>query len=274
MQVPSSAEPFAYAVINREIYIHGAANLSHNAFILQYLTQHTSELSPTHTQSILTGSEKRRLVAFIQLLSKQAGIECGLIDGFWGPQTNFAYNSLVYLKENGMLPPLWRDTLPLDVNPNNWPKETEAELIAFYGQPGDESQLIRIDLPYVLRLAWDLNTEVSRAYCHKKVANSIVTVLDKVKKHYNESEIKSLRLDLYGGCYNKRKKNGGSSWSTHAWGIALDFDPDKNQLTWGRDRAHFAKPNYDFWWNCWEQEGWLSLGRTKNFDWMHVQAAR
>ena len=87
------------------------------------------------------------------------------------------------------------------------------------------------------------------------------------------SDIK-LRLDRWGGCLNVRKMRGGSSWSMHAWGIAIDFDPDRNQLKWGRDRAVFARPDYDAWWRCWEDEGWTSLGRTKNYDWMHVQAAR
>jgi len=60
----------------------------------------------------------------------------------------------------------------------------------------------------------------------------------------------------------------------HAWGVALDFDPNRNQLNWGRDRASFSHPDYDNWWKCWEEEGWISLGRKRNFDWMHIQAAR
>ena len=88
---------------------------------------------------------------------------------------------------------------------------------------------------------------------------------------FNGSETE---LDIYGGCYAPRKKRGGSTWSTHAWAIALDFDPDRNQLNWGRDKASFARPEYDDWWDCWEAEGWVSLGRERNFDWMHVQAAK
>ncbi|MCF8078467.1 MAG: hypothetical protein K9K88_04215 [Desulfobacterales bacterium] len=45
-------------------------------------------------------------------------------------------------------------------------------------------------------------------------------------------------------------------------------------LKWGRDRAHFARTEYDAWWRLWEEEGWVSLGRQRNFDWMHVQAAQ
>lgn len=65
---------------------------------------------------------------------------------------------------------------------------------------------------------------------------------------------------------------GGTQWSTHSWGIAVDFDPARNRLRWGRDHAAFAHPIYNEWWRCWEEEGWVSLGRRRNFDWMHIQA--
>jgi hypothetical protein len=67
---------------------------------------------------------------------------------------------------------------------------------------------------------------------------------------------------------------GSSRMSTHAWAIAIDWDPDNNQLQWGRDRATLARPEYRDWWEIWEREGWLSLGRVKNYDWMHIQAAK
>jgi len=67
---------------------------------------------------------------------------------------------------------------------------------------------------------------------------------------------------------------GGNSWSMHSWGIAIDFDASRNQLRWGREKAVLAKPVYDAWWKAWEDEGWVSLGQERNYDWMHVQAAR
>ena len=60
----------------------------------------------------------------------------------------------------------------------------------------------------------------------------------------------------------------------HSRGIALDYDPTRYKLRWGRDRAHLAGADYEDWWQCWEAEGWVSLGRTRNFDWMRVQAAK
>jgi hypothetical protein len=56
--------------------------------------------------------------------------------------------------------------------------------------------------------------------------------------------------------------------------MAIDHDPDNNQLNWSRNRATFARPEYEQWWQIWEEEGWVSLGRQRNFDWMHVQASK
>ena len=102
----------------------------------------------------------------------------------------------------------------------------------------------------------------------------VAEVLEKVHAHYGEAEIRRLRLDVFSGDYNPRRKRGGSSWSMHAYGIAYDFDDINNQLSWRADRASFARPEYEDWWRIWEEEGWVSLGRSRDFDWMHIQAAR
>jgi hypothetical protein len=60
----------------------------------------------------------------------------------------------------------------------------------------------------------------------------------------------------------------------HIWGIAMDYDPNRNKLRWNSDKAVFAREEYRRWWEFWEEEEWVSLGRSRNFDWMHVQAAR
>jgi hypothetical protein len=274
MNIPAKAYTFAENVFTLIISENGNMGMNLETFILHELNKKKENLSADHAGAILNGSAKRQLTAWIQLLATDVGIDSGKIDGFWGPQTDFAFKTLFYFYENGEMPAFWRDYPPFDLNPNLWPEENESELISFFGQPCDESNLVLIDFPYEHRLAWDLSTKVRRTRCHSKVADSIVRVLDKVKAHYGEDKIKELRLDRFGGCYNPRRKRGGTQWSTHAWGIALDFDPDRNQLQWGRDRAHFAKAEYEPWWSFWEEEGWISLGRKSNFDWMHVQAAR
>ncbi|MCZ6673243.1 MAG: M15 family peptidase [Verrucomicrobia bacterium] len=218
-------------------------------------------------------AKQRKVIAFIQLLAQEKGIESCKVDGYWGPQTSFAFESLQHVQDHNEEPERWRpEDLP-DANPNDWPKQTpEAELIRYYGQV--ESNQTKIDLPYPHKLSWQTSRVINRFSCHERVHDGLKKVLTRVRDHYGLDEIKRLRLDLWGGCLNVRKMRGGNRYSMHSWGIALDYDPTRNQLKWGRDKASFAKPEYNKWWEIWEEEGWVSLGRLRNFDWMHVQAAK
>jgi hypothetical protein len=249
----------------------GAASPALEAAVLAALQQRLAEL-PTGATGF---SPKRREVMLYQLLCRDKGIDCDPVDGFWGPVTQDAHDRLVHLLDHGTLPPLWRDDEPSDANPHGWPRDTgnQAAMRAFYGPP-PVAPTGRVRVPWKLRLAWNKSTVITQIGCHAKVAASLDRVLQKVHAHYGEAELKRLRLDLFGGCFAPRNKRGGSTWSTHAWAVALDWDPERNQLNWGRDRATLDARDYDFWWHAWEAEGWVSLGRSRNFDWMHVQAAR
>lgn len=216
-------------------------------------------------------SRRRRAVACLQLACHAQGIDAGAIDGRWGPQTDYAVAALGEQRETGAPPLPWRDRAPLEANPNGWPRE--AELASAFGEPCSVPR-VTVASPWRLQLAWDLRQSVSGISCHEAVAASLERVLARVYEHYGEPRLRELGLHRYGGCYNCRRKRRGTSWSTHAWAVAIDWDPDHNRLPWGRDRAHLARPEYETWWRCWEEEGWLSLGRARNFDWMHVQAAR
>ena len=214
----------------------------------------------------------RKAYGFIQIACLEAGFDPGEIDGRWGPNTENAYKNYRYLLANGKPPAPWRPEDLARINPNNWPSQYTAEFDLFYGPKG--SNLVRIDLPYSMKLAWDTTVTVNSFSCHAKVHDSMLRVLTAVLNHYGITEIRRLKLDLFGGCYNQRQIRGGTKWSMHSWGIAVDFDPARNKLEWGRDKAAFAGQEYDKWWELWETEGWVSLGRQRNFDWMHVQAAK
>lgn len=214
----------------------------------------------------------RQLTGFIQMTANEHGIEAGPVDGLWGPMTEGAFEQLSYMKEYGKLQPKWRPDEVVVPNPNKWPLQHSRDFQQYFGKRG--TGLTMIDLPYEMKLSWDLRQRVRRTTCHEKVSESLVRVLQRVRDIYGDDEIARLRLNHFGGCYNDRKIRNGGLWSMHAWGIALDFDPGHNRLNWGRDKAAFAHPDYDEWWRCWEEEGWISLGRKRNFDWMHIQAAR
>lgn len=213
---------------------------------------------------------KRKSVGFVQLMCKKNFIDAGSIDGYWGPQTDYAFDVFSEFLKTGLMPMAWRDITPLNMNPNNWPCELEADIVNFYGNVNKNQ--VRLQLPYPHKLSWNTNEIVNSIYCHEKVHKSLSRILGKVLDYYGIEEIKRLRLDVWGGCLNVRKMRGGTKWSSHSWGIAMDYDPENNKLKWGADKAGFAKKEYDKWWQFWEEEGWTSLGRIKNYDWMHIQA--
>lgn len=217
-------------------------------------------------------SPPRRLVAALQLTAARAGLDTGPIDGLIGPRTEAAAEILLHRARHGVDPPPWRDALPADRNPHGWPVEREADLVGVYGPVGEG--LVRVEVQWPHRLAWDPDTVVRSFLCAARVKPSIERAQARIVAHYGVDRLRALRLDLFGGCFEKRRKRGGTAWSTHAWGIALDYDPESNKLRWGRDRATLAGADYEPWWTIWEEEGWVSLGRSRNFDWMHLQAAR
>lgn len=151
-----------------------------------------------------------------------------------------------------------------------WP--TQSKVWAFYGEPGANQTLLI--LPYPMKIAWDKNKVITKFSVHKKVHDSAKKCFVEVAKAYDEKARAALGLDLFGGCLNVRKMRGGTSWSMHSWGIAIDFDPERNALRQSAKTARLARPDAVAFWKIWEAEGWVSLGRTRDYDWMHVQAAR
>lgn len=154
-----------------------------------------------------------------------------------------------------------------------WPA-SYAGMTAFYGPPGGpDCTAGRAVLPFAFPLAWDNSQRVSTISCHRKVAPALMGIFADAAAHYGEDEFRRLRLDRFGGCFNDRPMRGGTRKSVHAWGAAIDLDPTMNQLSWGADKASFGKPAYEPFWRIVEGYGATSLGRAKNYDWMHFQFA-
>jgi len=149
---------------------------------------------------------------------------------------------------------------------------TTKQLISKYGKPTQEgTDLIMIDLPYPMRLAWDLDVSVNRMRCHKLVADNFKSVFDELLCVYGYEKIVKLGIDLFGGCFNFRKMRGGDDYSRHSWGVAIDLDPSRNLLRETRITARFARPEYKPMIDIFYKHGFESLGVEKNYDWMHFQ---
>ena len=150
---------------------------------------------------------------------------------------------------------------------------TTAQIIAKYGKPDDDGSdyLVTINLPYPMRIAWDTKTTVTKMRCHKLAAPTFLNFFNTLLKEYGLVKIKELGIDLFGGCFMFRKMRGGTDYSRHCWGIAIDLDPARNDLKTTWKSSQFAKPEYkkliEIAYSC----GLLNYGVEKGFDAMHFE---
>ncbi len=245
-------------------------NKSHQA-ILDALLTYRNDL----TSSPYNWSKSRRLIAYKQLVCYQLDIGVGGIDGLMGPQTEaalFAWeagkNGLSYDRVDKA--PQTSSRTIKEVFPTQAQVRTGSS--KYYGKVGENQTMLHT--PYPMKLAWDTNRNVSRFSCHEKVKDSLFNILTRTLSHYGPKRLIELRLDMFGGCLNIRPIRRGKVMSIHSWGCAVDIDPVNNKLSWGKDRAKLAERDYDPFWDIVYDEGWIGLGPEKDYDWMHIQAAR
>ena len=193
-------------------------------------------------------------------------------DGDFGPATLAASMALVPGRAEPAQPPQTAAPVAHEAGLSDWPRQDGVA--AFYGPAGAPACTAgSVVLPFPFVIAWDETQRITRFSCHVRVAPPLISIFDKAAAHYGEAEFRRLRLDQFGGCYNYRNKRGGNTLSMHAWGIAVDLDPINNPLAMGSDKAPFAKPAYEPFWNIVEALGASSLGRRRNYDFMHFQFA-
>jgi hypothetical protein len=152
---------------------------------------------------------------------------------------------------------------------------SNAEMIEIYGKPNQSgTYLASANIPFPLIIAWDHSQTVSRIRCHKLEVANVEAIFNHILAAYGLEKIQLLGINLFGGCFNYRPMRGGSTWSRHAWGTAIDLDPEHNQLHQQGNSARFAKKEYERMIDIFENYGWLNLGRLKNYDWMHFEKGR
>lgn len=222
----------------------------------------------------------RRAVAAVQIILNEAGYEAGKVDGYQGHNTQNAYEDWVHFQETGRRLQVSRKRTRKGNAPSNtaFSFPTQKQCPSFYGRPGRgghaESQIIRIDAAWDTRLAWDKRAKFNRYPIHKKCADAFGASHQKQLEVYGYKEIKRLNLHLTGGTYNPRRMRGGRAWSMHAYGCAKDWWPEGGGLHQRTPTAAMSREPYREFFDIYEENGIVSLGREIDRDWMHVQAAR
>ena len=169
-------------------------------------------------------------------------------DGFWGPKSIAACQRHL------------RDLMPKDAN---GPCQSQAALQGFYGSPGDESKLVRFDLP---RGTLYDGKVVRHTRAHERCFESLSRVLEAIAASPQRDILKE-----FAGVFNNRPMRGGSLPSLHARGAAIDLAPDTNRMSqsWPVSATMPLEVMEAF-----AREGWLAAGAFWGRDAMHFQATR
>ena len=147
---------------------------------------------------------------------------------------------------------------------------TTEQLNAKYGvaNPTGKGYLKTITLPYTF--LYD-GIPVKKMQCNIKIADKFLAVFNEILAVYGLEKINELGINKYGGCFNYRLMRGGSKLSRHSWGVAVDLDPQRNLLKETHKTARFARPEYKQMIDIFYKHGFISLGREKDYDWMHFE---
>jgi hypothetical protein len=191
------------------------------------------------------------------------GYYSGAQDGWAGPRTRAAFDAALVGK--GAAEPA---QIPAFRSP---PQASVAERFGPAG--GLDCTAGRCELPFPFVIAWDHSQAITRFSCHSLIAPAMTSIFAHAAAHYGRQAFEALGLHQFGGCFNHRQMRGSAALSMHSWGIAVDLDPLRNGLKWGRDKARLGQPDAEPFWRIVEAHGAVSLGRARNYDWMHFQFA-
>lgn len=227
-----------------------------------------------YTQAPNTMPRDRRLIAAGQVALSVLDFEPGAIDGLAGHNTSEALTEWRSAKM-GLTAAVPRKPMPGRNHAAQAPYPKQADMESFYGPAGGPACTAgRVDLPYPMIIAWDRSRTIRRFSCHEALAEPLTAIFRDALDHYGLRRIEALELDVFGGCFNHRRMRGGRALSTHAYGAAVDLNPEKNRLRWGADRAQFAHPDYQAFWDIVMTHGGVPAGYAWGKDWMHFQFAR
>lgn len=262
-------------------------NLVYAKYVLGYFTTVTRNIAspffiPFNLQLTLGG------ISGIKLFQKY-GLEEGVLPYSYKGKINFLIKNLSHTIANNkwtttlesLTVPIAADLQTLNLNlaqPITTPSGSSLDYLKNqyvyekYGQPGDSNNVQLIKTPFPMYL---YGKSLNGLSVHKDVAASLINALEEIQRVYGNDRIKALKLDQTGGTYAyKKNTNDPDKLSLHSWGIAIDIYPTANlnqQTSKSTPPAAFTKPEYKNFINIMEKNGWYSLGKFGDYDYMHFQ---
>lgn len=108
-------------------------------------------------------------------------------------------------------------------------------IIESYGNPDKDNDFILdpdfvdnylriVQLPFLMRLSWRPEQTIQRIQCHKDIACVLLDALREIGEK-GFGYLDENKFNWYGGCFNFRKNRRHDWLSVHAWGIAIDLNP-------------------------------------------------
>jgi len=128
-----------------------------------------------------------------------------------------------------------------------------------YGTPAKDNKCMTL---------WDVPFELEIGVIPRKIYTN-VDMVEPLKKAFGNLISRGFveELKTWDGCFNIRKKRGGSTMSLHSWGIAVDVNAFENGM--GKEpklSSGFVK--------CFTDAGFDWGGNWKRKDGMHFQLAK
>ena len=139
---------------------------------------------------------------------------------------------------------------------------TSAQCRAKFGEPGlktEGSYMVLWDVPTVL----EIGAIPKRIYCNKLLVTPLTIAFQNLIARGFVKE-----LITWDGCYQVRKKKGGSTPSLHSWGMAVDLNQAWNQF--GSKKMSLSKGFV----KCFTDAGFEWGGNWTKPDGMHFQLAK
>ncbi len=180
-------------------------------------------------------------------------------DGFWGPE------SIAACKEH---------LLKLMPTPHPFPLEGSTAFGKLYGKHGVKNGYEptgkKFKLPFTIYYE---GSEVDELSPHEECSASLKRVFDRLATVYPKTASRmAAGILIYNGLYNPRKKTENStSWSMHAWKVAIDLNAPANgyKMSWPIESTMPIEVM-----ECFAHEGWLAAGAFWGYDAMHFQATQ